>query len=292
VTVTSRRVRPILFILAATAMVSAQTPPAPVAPLMVQDSMNVFRRFTADPARMAMFYGEIVGLNARPPLNVGNGPPIAQFQIGTSLLRLQPTPNTRVLPDGRPNEVTGARVLTFFVPDSAAVNTRFAQHGLPVPEFLTVGGVTRALVKDPDGQWIELVVRPDASGRLEIGLAVSDLARSRAFYREFLGLDELPPVDDSLIGVTKYPYRHGTTTVNLWTARQGSPADAISGGIQYIVSDAAAVDALARVRGVKIDQPLRNFSPTLRTIWLMDPDGITNYFAQVLPAQGPAAPSR
>src|SRR5215471_18906056 len=97
------------WLIAAATILSAQTsPPASVAPLMVQDSMNVFRRFTTDPAKMAMFYGEIVGLNARPPLNVGNGPPMAQMQIGTSLLRLQPTPNPRALPDARPNEVTGA----------------------------------------------------------------------------------------------------------------------------------------------------------------------------------------
>jgi len=281
------------WIMAAAAILSAQTsPPASVAPLMVQDSMNVFRRFTTDPAKMAMFYGEIVGLNSRPPLNVGGGPPIAQLQIGTSLLRLQPTPNARALPNAGPNEVTGARTLTFVVSDRAAVTTRFTQHGLGAPEFRTVGNVARALVRDPDGQWVELVERADqaagGSDRLEIGLAVSDLVRSRAFYREFLGLDELPPVEDALIGVTKYPYRHGTTTVNLWASRQGSPVDTISGGIQYIVNDAAAVDALAKARNVKIDQPLRNFSPTLRTIWLMDPDGITNYFAQVLPRENSA----
>jgi catechol 2,3-dioxygenase-like lactoylglutathione lyase family enzyme len=257
---------------------------------MVQDSMNVFRRFTADPAKMAAFYGEIVGLTARPPLNVPGGS-MAQFQIGTSLLRLQPTTTARALPDARPNEVIGARTLTFVVADRAAATARFTQHGLPAPEFQTVGGATRALVRDPDGQWVELVVRPDqaAAALLEVGLAVSDLSRSRAFYREFVGLTELPSVDDALIGVTKYPYRHGTTTVNLWTSRPGSPVDTVSsGGIQYIVNDAAAVDALAKGRNVRIDQPLRNFSPTLKTIWLFDPDGITNYFAQVLPAASTA----
>jgi hypothetical protein len=33
---------------------------------------------------------------------------------------------------------------------------------------------------------------------------------------------------------------------------------------------------------VKIDTPLGNFSQTLRTIWLSDPDGVTNYFAQIM----------
>jgi hypothetical protein len=48
------------------------------------------------------------------------------------------------------------------------------------------------------------------------------------------------------------------------------------------VSDVEAVDAKAKAQGVKIDTPLGNFSAGLRTIWLSDPDGITNYFAQIL----------
>jgi hypothetical protein len=31
---------------------------------------------------------------------------------------------------------------------------------------------------------------------------------------------------------------------------------------------------------VTIDQPLSNSMGTLRTIWLADPDGVTNYFAE------------
>lgn len=45
------------------------------------------------------------------------------------------------------------------------------------------------------------------------------------------------------------------------------------------------VDARANAWNVKITQPLGNFSAALRTIWLADPDGITNYFAQVTPRE-------
>jgi hypothetical protein len=38
----------------------------------------------------------------------------------------------------------------------------------------------------------------------------------------------------------------------------------------------------AKAAGVKITQPLGPFGGGLRTIWLADPDGITNYFAQIL----------
>ena len=36
-----------------------------------------------------------------------------------------------------------------------------------------------------------------------------------------------------------------------------------------------------------IDTPLGNFRQTLRTIWLSDPDGVTNYFAQIMRRAAP-----
>jgi len=52
-------------------------------------------------------------------------------------------------------------------------------------------------------------------------------------------------------------------------------------GIQYVVSDADAVDTAAKAHGVVVEKPLTEFSNgALRTIWLEDPDGTTNYFAE------------
>jgi catechol 2,3-dioxygenase-like lactoylglutathione lyase family enzyme len=140
-------------------------------------------------------------------------------------------------------------------------------------------------VNDPDGQPVELVVVPGAAaetlGEIEVGLTVADLDRSRAFYSGFVGLEELPPVADERFGVTKYRFRHGATTISLRSFAEPLPADTGSGGIQYVVSDVDLVDELARARDLSIDQPLQglqNFA--LRTIWLDDPDGITNYFAE------------
>jgi hypothetical protein len=59
------------------------------------------------------------------------------------------------------------------------------------------------------------------------------------------------------------------------------PSDMGSGGIQYVVSNVEVVDALAKARHVPIDQPLQGLRGfDLRTIWLDDPDGVTNYFAE------------
>ena len=55
---------------------------------------------------------------------------------------------------------------TFFFPDEAALSARFKAHNLPVPDFRNGPGKTRtALVKDPDDQWVELVVTPGAAAK-------------------------------------------------------------------------------------------------------------------------------
>jgi hypothetical protein len=97
-------------------------------------------------------------------------------------------------------------------------------------------------------------------------------------------------VRDELLGTMTYPYRHGTTTVTLWTFGTGLPVDNGSAGIQYVVWNVDGVDALARARKVTIDQPLRGAFGTLRTVWLEDPDGVTNYFAETARAREEGPP--
>ena len=112
------------------------------------------------------------------------------------------------------------------------------------------------------------------------------------FYREFVGLEELPPVEDELFGTRKYSYRHGATTISLRSFGDALPADTGSGGIQYVVSNVEFVDALAKARQVPIDQPLQGLRGfNLRTIWLDDPDGVTNYFAETAQARAAREPS-
>jgi catechol 2,3-dioxygenase-like lactoylglutathione lyase family enzyme len=219
-----------------------------------------------------------------------------RFRVGTSEIKLQATPAAKDYPSGAIKDATGLRVFTFFFPDEAALTARFTAHGYPAPQFRKTGPAeSRALVLDPASQWVELVVRPGAPAetfdRLEVGLTVSNLERSRAFYRRFVGLEELPPVEDPVVGATKYPFRHGTTTVNVWSFGTGLPANTRSAGIQYVVRDATAVDAKAKEYGATIDQPLRQSFANLLTVWLADPDGITNYFAQILRRTDAAPPS-
>ena len=273
---------------------AAQAPLAPsLSALSTQPSMNVFRRFAADRAKMVGFYGDVLGLKPLPSIKLGSGEMIL-FQIGSGQVKLQATPAATEYASGPIRDVSGLRVFTFFYPDEKAVIDRFVQHGYAAPQFQPARGGRRvAMVVDPENQWVELVVAPGAPAStyesMEVGITATDLEKSRAFYRGFVGLEELPPVEDARLGTTKYPFRHGTTTINVWSFGKTARANTRSAGIQYVVSDVEAVDAKAKAQSVKIDTPLGNFSQTLRTIWLSDPDGVTNYFAQITRSAPPSS---
>ena len=62
---------------------SAQTAKTPsLAALSTQPSMNVFRRFSVDAAKMTGFYGDVLGLKALPPLRMPGGGSMILFQVG------------------------------------------------------------------------------------------------------------------------------------------------------------------------------------------------------------------
>lgn len=254
--------------------------------------MNVFRRFSGEAKPIYDFYGKVLGLKQLTTYDLGGNTNVARFEIGPTQLKFSGVVPDRKYQKGAIQDATGLRVLTFFFPDQAPVAERFRANGLAVPEFRSVPGSRRssALARDPDGQWVEIVIAPDEPGstyeQIEVGLVVSDLATSRKFYREFVGLDELAPVDDPFLNTKKYPYKRGSVVVSLRSFGKPLPADTGSGGIQYVVSDVTAVQDLAQARQVKIDQPvntLRGFG--LRLVWLDDPDGITNYYAEIAPTR-------
>ena len=250
--------------------------------------MNVFRRFSGDAKPIYDFYGKVLGLKQLTTYNLGGNTSVARFEIGPTQLKFTAVVPNRKYQQGAIPDATGLRLLTFFFPDQVSLIERFKANGLAAPEFHPIPGSKRssALVQDPSGQWVELAIAPDELGatytQVEIGLVVSDIEVSRKFYREFIGLEELPAVKDSVLNTTKYPYRHGSVIVSLRCFGKPVPADTGSGGIQYVASDVKAVQDLAEARHVKIDQPVNTLSGYgLRFVWLDDPDGITNYFAEI-----------
>jgi catechol 2,3-dioxygenase-like lactoylglutathione lyase family enzyme len=279
-------------------IIAQDQPKAPLikstAEIMTQP-MNVFRRFSGDAKPIYDFYGKALGLKQLTTYNLNGNTNVARFELGTSLLKFTTMVQNRKYQKGAIQDATGLRLLTFFFPNQKDLTERFKANGFPVPEFHPFPGSARksALVQDPAGQWVELVIldpnEPSTTcDQIEIGLVVSNIEASRKFYREFIGLEELLPVKDALLSTIKYPYKHGSVIVSLRSFGKPAPADTGSGGIQYVASDVKAVQDLAEARQVKIDQPVNTLAGFgLRFVWLDDPDGITNYFAEI-----PATPAK
>jgi catechol 2,3-dioxygenase-like lactoylglutathione lyase family enzyme len=259
----------------------------PARPQFAQGSMNVYRRFPVEQrAKMVEFYEKVLGLQPLTPINLGGGQQMILFKVGSGQIKLAAgLKEDRKYHLGEVKEATGIRLYTLSFADEAALSARFTANGYPAPAFKDIGGGRRAaLVKDPAGFNLELVIAPGAPAGVTVGIAVSDLARSRAFYRDFANLEELAPVKDPLLGVTKYPYRHGETTIELWSAGKGLPADTGSAGIQYVTSNVEAIDAAAKAQNVTVETPLGGVAGfNIITVWLNDPDGVTNYFYQLGP---------
>lgn len=282
-------------LLTAGEVMAAEPAAAPARPVFAQGSMNVYRRFPVEQReKMVAFYDKVLGLKPLSPINLGGGQQMILFGIGSGQIKLAAgLKDDRKYHLGGVKEATGIRLYTLTYPDEAALTARLTAAGYPAPKFRDIGaGKRAALVKDPAGFNLELVIAPGAPAPqgVEVGIGVSDLARSRAFYRDFVGLEELAPVKDAFLGVTKYPYRHGETTIDLWEAGRNLPADTGSAGIQYVTSNVLAIDAKAKAEKVTVETPLGGVAGfNILTVWLNDPDGVTNYFYQLLPRQQTAA---
>ena len=289
------------LLVAGVAAAGAQTPsasPAPAttaAPYFAEKSANVFRRFSGDGVKTLEFYGPVLGFGS-----IGAVGGVSRYQVGPSQLKFTRAGANAKFTRGGINDAAGVRLWTMWFADEEALTKRFVAHGFPAPVFKAVGGVRSALVADPDGEWVQLVIAPSAAkdtyDRLEIGIAANDLEKSRAFYRTFVGLEELPAVKDAVIGVTKYPFRHGSTIISVWATSGPKPTNRQLAGIQYVVKPVDPIWALAQQRAIPVEQPLGETLPGLMTTWLFDPDQVTNYFAEIRPrqrpAQPPAAPAR
>ena len=259
---------------------------APAAPIFSMDAMNVYRRFDAKltPA-MVEFYHKALGLKPLQPIQLSATEQMIIFGIGKAQIKLAAgLKEGRKYFTGEVHQAVGIRLFTLTYQDASVVNAQFRAAGRPSPTFKDMGNGRRgALVKDPSGFTLQLIIDPKAAPTgVNVGINTSDLARSRAFYRDFVKLEELPPVEDKLLGVTRYPFRNGETVISLWSKGKHLPADTGSAGVQYVIDNVDAVNARAIEQKVTIEEPLGglpNFG--VRFVWLNDPDGVTNYFAQV-----------
>jgi hypothetical protein len=275
----------------------AQAPATPAtvtkaSEVFAEKSANVFRRFNGDGVKTLEFYGEVLGFRDIGTATVAPGQGVSRYQVGPSQLKFTKAGANTKFTRGAIHDAAGVRLWTMWFADEAALLKRFADHGHTAPVFKAIDGVRSALLQDPDGEWVHLVIAPGATadvlGRLEIGIAANDLDKSRAFYRTFVGLEELPPIEDPVVGVTKYPFRHGSTTISLWATPGRKPTNPQLAGIQYVVKPVDPIWALAQQRAIPVETPLSETLPGLVTTWLYDPDMVTNYFAEIRPRPRPA----
>jgi len=278
---------------------------ATVAPLIYLPAMFVFRRHVVEQEKMLAFYGDVLGFERLP--NIGQTGQVARVKVGATEFKLVPRSYASFqrpgvddqYPKGGVKDATGFRLAGFFFADEAALVARFEQHGYPVPDFRSLPGSANrvALTVDPDGQAVELTIVPNGPAatyeQFEIGITVSSVEKSRAFYGDFMGLEELAPAEDPIFGTTKYSFRNGSTIVSLRHFGANLPADKTSGLIQVLVTDVDRVQELAKQRGVAIDRPnTRPRDAPLRIAWLDDPDGVTQYVTETAESRAAAAPTK
>jgi catechol 2,3-dioxygenase-like lactoylglutathione lyase family enzyme len=260
--------------------------------LFTTPAANVFRRYPRDKTdAMVKFYTQALALRSLSPIQLTATLQMILTGVGHGQVKLSAGQqgNRKYDLEGGYAGGTGIRFFAFHYPDEAVVKQRFKEAGFAEPVFETrKDGWRQALVKDPGGFDILLLVHKDAKDHSDdgvgVGINVSDLERSRAFYREFVGLEEKPPIKSSLLGTTLYPYARGETTLLLYHLGDNAHPDNGSAGIQYVVSNSPVADAKAKARHIAVETPLNKLAGfDLITVWLNDPDGVTNYYAQVGP---------
>jgi len=281
------------LVLLAVVPVTAEEGDVNIPELMFQPSVNVVLS-VGDVEKSKEFYGAVLQLKPMANLNLPGGLVMTRYQVGTTEIKLLHSDVTQKTETGKLDEANGIRRLTLYLRDRQGLSDRFDAHDRPAPEFAvepTARRWNRAIVADPDGNQIELVMPPagapdDLFNNIELRLTVRDIESSRTFYRDFIRFKELEQMEASPTdGSELYSYRHGNTTIVLGSygdrlPRHAGRWEAARGirYIQYIVRDLDAVNDFAVSSGVTIEQKIFPLGKLARIMFIADPDGIINEF--------------
>ena len=236
------------------------------------------------------FYRDLMGFTLLPSISMGDLGTQARVRVGGHVLKLYDFKQPPEPCEGGTDKAIGMRLLAFILDDLPAVLARFdaASHAyrkLPVGED---SPFDVAFASDADGNALELVGLRKPAGdklttRLQIGLTVGDVARSRHFYGQLLGLQEQPemklPRSMGVVGNVRYGFTLGSTTIKFWSrgelpVRSGAPAKRT--GIRVMtafVDDVDATHALLRSRDVPVKVPPHDLAGLARVMFIADPDG-------------------
>jgi catechol 2,3-dioxygenase-like lactoylglutathione lyase family enzyme len=236
------------------------------------------------------FYKVLMGFEELPPLSMGALGKMARLRIGNHVLKLYDFARSPERVEGGTDKANGMRLLAFILDDLESVLARFDAAGhkysrLALPDS---SAFRVAFTSDADGNALELVGLKTAPGdrlktRLQVGLTVADVQRSRKFYGELLGLKEEPemklPSSMATVGNVRYGFVLGATTIKFWgkgelPTKTGAPARYT--GIRLITAHVADTDVAheqLKSRGVEIKVPPHDFEGLARVMFIVDPDG-------------------
>jgi glyoxylase I family protein len=245
---------------------------------------------TRNAAAARDFYANVMGFEPQPELSLGDLGVQYRYRVGNHFvklneLRAQPLPH-----EGGTDKANGMRLLAFILDDLGSVLARCDRAGvrynrLELPEQ---SPYEVAFSNDADGNALELVGLKKPAGdalkvRMQIGLTVADVERSKHFYGALLGLRQEPdmklPRSMNTVGNTRYGFVAGKTTIKFWSKGPDLPTQTGGPGrrtgirtITGVVPDVDALHETLRTRGVTIKSPPSNFGKA-RIMFIADPDG-------------------
>ncbi len=245
----------------------------------------------ADLDRVGAYYENVLGLASEADRTLPGGVRRRALRAGAHSLHLVSLADTPPAVERGVYDALGIRVLALLLADLDHVLARIEASGRKLARADNLPGqrpVTFA--RDPEGNTLELIgpLQTGETPQLQLGLTVSDAARSRAFYGDVLGLPEEKPAPITS-KVTRYGFLAGETTIKLWQPRMacpnraGPPADALGlRAIRLSVADLAEPrQALQAASAPVLTSPVWLRSETdAPSLISRDPDGNALVFEQ------------
>ena len=250
----------------------------------------------SDPKATVDFYRDVLGLKQLPSAPLTRDLVQHRLRVGKHLIKVNEHAPLPPRQRGGTERAVGMRLLAFILDDLDAVVARIERAGrrfdaLPVRDSLPyrVG-----FTQDPEGNVLELVglrepAGPKLATRLQIGLTVADVERSRHFYGQVLGLEEEPPMRVGGTVGTRYGFLFGKTTVKFWGLPQTPPvqtgAPQLHAGLRLftaMVEDLAEAHAELVARGVPISMQPTDLAGVAKILFFADPDDNWIELAQLL----------
>lgn len=251
---------------------------------------------SSDAVASCAFYREVLGFEQLPSVPLGKGTLQHRFGIGRHLVKINQLAQPPARQRGGVEHAIGMRLLAFILDDLPAVVLRLDQGGRrhtpldPGPD----SPYTVEFTKDPEGNVLELIgLRKPASApltsRLQVGLTVANVDRSRRFYGEQLGLPEEPIMKvGGAVGV-RYGFTWGSTTIKFWSLREPPPvqtgAPMLRSGIRTftaMVEDVDEAHAELLAKDVPVAMAPVDLPGIARVMFISDPDGNWIELAQTL----------